>query len=480
MQRSRVWNQRAMAIVGIAAFAGFGRPADGLVALLGPGTPYEEAIRRTAQMVSDADAQRLVQRTGLNLLNLTWEDTGRYKNSAVGPNISDMTIQVASTERNGRREVRLMPVIRHPNFSDKTADIGAGDFTLLVGNQMGRPLRRVSLEEFLKNPDRYMSDPGSWRSRERTLWSDRDRHVLVSAQACFLPVPARGKATFNPVLFNYQSTKDNPAVLTILATREGTSMTVVDNHRDAFSSEWGWGQRLFHNQNGMRASLTGERMSDFIGRGGRNEGPGGVQVADSALNMVLLIQVPLKYKEVRRDYLESMAPSAAPGGAVAKRSRGIENAVIGHGDLEGPFTEVGGLSVERDPRFPVRVTVQFYKATEDGQIRADDVREIKRDLDRVYEDADYVGSLVTEGRTGRPTEYDGSKVQPAGWWRDFWTRYEADTGVRREVAVERLRRLMGADFLRQPVCELYLRDSLRALPPTKSTDGLGKAGRRGF
>jgi hypothetical protein len=30
----------------------------------------------------------------LQILNLTWEDTARFKGSAVGPNISDMTIQV--------------------------------------------------------------------------------------------------------------------------------------------------------------------------------------------------------------------------------------------------------------------------------------------------------------------------------------------------------------------------------------------------
>ena len=53
----------------------------------------------------------------LQVLTLTWEDTGRFKNSAVGPNISDMTIQVQQTKP-GTNEVHLanMPVIRHDNF----------------------------------------------------------------------------------------------------------------------------------------------------------------------------------------------------------------------------------------------------------------------------------------------------------------------------------------------------------------------------
>ena len=61
----------------------------------------------------------------------------------------------------------------------------------------------------------------------------------------FLPIPKSGVATFNPVLFNYQSYPGDPAVLTILATREGTSTTIIDNQRDGFGAGRTWGQRLF-------------------------------------------------------------------------------------------------------------------------------------------------------------------------------------------------------------------------------------------
>ena len=50
---------------------------------------YEAVIRRTENMVSDRKSQRLAAAQGLQVLNLTWEDTARYKGSAVGPNISD-------------------------------------------------------------------------------------------------------------------------------------------------------------------------------------------------------------------------------------------------------------------------------------------------------------------------------------------------------------------------------------------------------
>ncbi|QYK59606.1 MAG: hypothetical protein KF884_05835 [Fimbriimonadaceae bacterium] len=423
---------------------------------------YRDAIERAANMVQDSPSQRLVQSQGLHLLNLTWEDTGRYKNSSVGPNISDLTIQVVKPSADEeRQEAALMPVVRFPNFEDKTGDMDPRDFTLLVGNHRGRALTRVSLREFLARPGDFMSRPREWPSRERTLLADRDEKVLVSAQACLLPVPQGEKATFNPVLFNYQSRPGDPAVLAILATRQGTSMTIIDNQRNGFSSGWGWGQRLFHNANGQRASLTGERMSDFLvgPEAGAANDP---KVSESGLSMVLLVQVPLQQRE--RERRDSMSQPSAPAGGTGSakaESRGMEAAVIGHGELEGPFVETDGLSITRDPRFPVRVTVQFYKATDSGRLTESDVRQIKRDLDRVYRSATSVGSLVTGGRTGRPTEYDGPKVQPKDWWERFWRDYESWSGVSRDVAKRNLVRALGTGYMDKPVTELYLRDLLR-------------------
>lgn len=429
---------------------------------------YIQAIRRTAQMVSDPAAQCLARKFGLNVLNVTWEDTGRYKNSAVGPNISDMTIQVgAQNQESGEFEVTCMPVIRYPNFSDLTCDIDPRFFTLLVGNHKGQPLRRVSLYEFLAEPTRYLTNPNSWLGRNKTLLAARDTHVLVSAQACFLPVPSRGMATFNPVIFNYQSYSGDPAVLTILATREGTSVTVIDNKRDAFSTGSVWGQRLFHNADGHRASLTGQRLSDFIADSGGNPRADASDPRYAGVNMVLLIQVPLKQKRPMR-YTDSgpaggggvVGATAAEAKAMDRGGSDVETAVIGHGEIEGPFTEIDNLAIERDPNFPIRVTVQFYKATSNGVVSEQDVRSIREQIDRVYSMADYVGSLVTSGYTGRPTEYVGMKVQPRDWWEQFWVRHEQNTGDSREEAIAKLIRLLGKNYQERPVCDLYLRDLL--------------------
>jgi hypothetical protein len=424
---------------------------------------FTEAVERTAAMAENADYQAMAQRFGLQILNLTWEDTGRYKNSSVGPNISDMTIQVATRDRQGKiDQVRAMPVIRFPNFTDKTGDIDPRQFTLLVGNQNGRSLKRVSLYDFLQEPTLYLTKASSWSGRNKSLLApERDSKVLVSAQACFLPVPQQGVAQFNPVLFNYQSVKGDPAVLTILATREGTSTTIIDNTRDAFGEGNIWGQRLFHNKNGLRASLTGTRLSDFQAQG--NSVPTS-ESGKTGLSMVLLIQVPLKQRESRRSTAlaapaTSDTLSGQGGGGFAKSN--VERAVIGHGEVEGPFTEIDNLAIERDPRFPVRVTVQFYKATSNGVVNESDLRAVAREIESVYAEASNVGSLVVDGETGRVTEYAGVKVQPRGWWREFWQRHQRNTGQSPEDARRALVKLLGPNYESRPVSDLYLSDALR-------------------
>ncbi len=402
----------------------YGRDSD-----IGDDPEYVQAIQNTAAMVWDENAQQLASQFGFNILNVTWEDTGRYYNSSVGPNISDVTIQVQHKDpESGEYQLTLMPVIRYPNFSDLSADISLDKFFLLVGNEDGENLQKVSLREYLGDFRRYLSEPGSWSGRKDSLLASRDSHVLVSAQAAFLPVPMEGRAEFNPVIFNYQSYQGDPAVLTIVATREGTSATIIDNVRDAFPAGFSWGQRLFFNQDGERASFTGERLSDFRAQ----EQPSGDTpraAGDSGLNLVLIIQVPLKQKYPMEGEMmaveESVAGFAAP---MLKSESDVEAAVIGHGAVEGPYTEIDGLNIERDPRFPIRVTVQFYKATSNGVVSTADMQEIADQIERVYDEADYVGSLVVGGESFRPTEYDGPKTQPADWWEVFWKRFEDNTG----------------------------------------------------
>ncbi|HWN69573.1 MAG TPA: hypothetical protein VNM90_18150, partial [Haliangium sp.] len=395
---------------------------------------YEQTVAEVANMVGDQDAWQLVQQKGLNILNVLWEDTGRYLGSSVGPNISDVTIEVQVNSESGEPRNYLMPVIRYPNFTDKTADIDIDQFFVRVGNHsQGRALETVSLRELLAHPTRYMSLPRKGRIKGGSLLARRDSHVLVSAQHAFLPIPQQGKATFYPVIFNYQSYKDNPAVLTILVTRQGTSMTIVDNSRDTVDDGGSWGQRLYFNKDGKRAPLTAERLQDVMQSGTTMNGESAASLGEDA-NMLMLIQVPLRIKERPQmafdgfgDGYAADAQAPVPGSTgMARRGRGareadIDRAVLGHGPTKGPYTELDGLTIDRDPRFPVRVTVQFYQATSNGVIDAENIAAMTAQIDRVYASADYVGSLVVpESARPRPTQWDGTSHAPQGMtWMDF-------------------------------------------------------------
>jgi len=412
---------------------------------------YADVIRQTEEMVDDDRARTLAEKHNLHIVNVTWEDTARYKESAVGPNISDMTIQVQHRlPDSDTYQLTCMPVIRYPNFSDVTGDVAPDLFFLLLGNEKGQPLRKITLRELLGNLRDYLHDPASWAGDETSLLADDgDGHVLVSAQACFLPIPQEGIAEFNPVLFNYQSQASDPAVLAILATREGTSITVIDNLRDGFEAGDTWGQRLFFNQNGQRCSLTGQRKSDFLVAAAGDQPATDPDPADAdreGLNMVLLLQVPLKHEEPKFEDT-GIVMCAAFGAAADFAESDVEEAVIGHGKVEGPFTEIDGLEIERDPRYPIRVTVQFYKATSNGVVSEQDIREIAEQIDRVYKNADYVGSLVVEGETDRPTEHAGPKFEPPDWWDNFRQRHEANTGRTPEETIEMLKRLLGKGWI---------------------------------
>jgi hypothetical protein len=92
-------------------------------------------------------------------------------------------------------------------------------------------------------------------------------------------------------------------------------------------------------------------------------------------------------------------------------------------------------------------------------VSAADLARLAEQIDRVYRQADYVGSLVVEGDTGRPTEHGGPKWEPPGWWEEFWQRHFQNTGQTREEAAAMLDQLLGRDWTQRPRGEVE--DALR-------------------
>ncbi|NJL89118.1 MAG: hypothetical protein HC916_04415 [Coleofasciculaceae cyanobacterium SM2_1_6] len=388
---------------------------------------FATAIKRVVGMTHDPELRDRVRKLGLNVVNVMWEDTARTPGSCWGPNITDMTLQIRHLDRANQTE--LLPVIRYPNFTDKTGDVPLELIKIKVGNEKGEEPQVVTLQEYLTNLSQYISYPTKFHNENQPLLTEKDTHVLVSAQACFLPIPQAGKCSFNPVLFNYQSRRESPAVLAILISTEGSSATVLDNTHDVAT----WGQNIYFNHNGQKTCLTGERLSDYKENQAQEiaeqqgvtleEARSQVTVAQD-VNMVIVVQVPLKQKELEypRRFMNSSFGATAGNSSVFRQrvhcaltlneESDMEDAVIGHGEEEGEHLELGGCKLERDDRYPLRLTVQFYKATSNGIIDDQDLENISQCIEAAYTSAEYIGSLVVgtleKGNLGmgeaRPTQ----------------------------------------------------------------------------
>lgn len=151
---------------------------------------------QVASLVSNNRATDLAKSYGLSIQRVSWEDTARFKNSCWGPNISDMTLNV---------DDRDMPVIRRPNFTDLTCDIPIFNFSVTVGNESGKELKKISFKDYLEDIHKYTNC-----ITYGNLLKSRDDNLLLSSQACILPL-SEGKVNFNVKLYNYNSTEKIPS-----------------------------------------------------------------------------------------------------------------------------------------------------------------------------------------------------------------------------------------------------------------------------
>ena len=98
------------------------------------------------------------------------------------------------------------------------------------------------------------------------------------------------------------------------------------------------------------------------------------------------------------------------------------------------FDELNGSSdtvVIRNESYPIRMTLQYYKSTDNGIINKEIMDQIVAQLGKSRHRADYVGSLVTDNDKNRPTQWNTnnnqakSDKQEDGFLTSAWNRIEA-------------------------------------------------------
>jgi len=122
-------------------------------------------------------------------------------------------------------------------------------------------------------------------------------------------------------------------------------------------------------------------------------------------------------------FMPSQAFMAKMAKPVSRREKAdVEEAIIKVGDSEGRFREIGNVAIERDHSFPIRVTLQYYKATSNGVCDDSHIRDICNQLKESRKFGSSIGSLVV-GNSNRPTEIGKPSLIIPLWFDDFWLTY---------------------------------------------------------
>ncbi|AZL89691.1 hypothetical protein QKC54_gp1035 [Megavirus baoshan] len=345
------------------------------------GVFQDDIVNNISKLTNNNGVKQKLADYNLNISNVAWEDTSRFKNSCSGSNISDLTLKVGD---------KRMPIIRGTNFTDVTVDLQKNKLPkLVIGNQNGTSIMKVTLEEYLKNFHEYCGIviPNT------NLYTDRDEHVLTSAQACVLPL-RENKVEFSIDLYNYQSGSE-PAVLVIIATAYGTSAQVVS----------GGNTILYFNDNGKSRQFKAERLRDYrLAQGKSLDAP--MDAEEKALNGIYIFQVPLKVSNTRRYNFgeESCGQLFSVGDTRSAPSRGMDRAILSIGNEKGPYKGIKNStgrahSLVRDTDKPIRLTVQFYMCTDTSDVSDSDVKEISEQIRNIYNQGLNESSLVVDTTT---------------------------------------------------------------------------------
>ena len=360
-------------------------------------------IEAITQMPYNREITNLLKEYDLVCQDIHWSDNARNPGSCWGPNITDQTLEISF-----KNHIHRLPAIRYPNFTDKTSDVDINKIWLPTGNHKPQSnLVMTPLISILENPSVFMTNPEPVASMYN---KERDSHVLVSAQVCFLPLPATGAIEFAVSCYAYQSSKKNPAQLVILSSQLGTSFQILDKKKNT----------IWHNDSGTKRPLLGERQSSIESRTGNSIS------AENGKRMstIVLVQIPL---EIPDDYDDMMPMSfgSVMDGVTTKsivfescvaRSRApdVENAIITAGRGKGKHKELNGLGsiIKRDLNYPIRVTYMEYKGSSNGILDAALAKSFHNDIETIYNAGEFRGSLVIGRDKNRPTNIKNSTTPP--------------------------------------------------------------------
>ena len=337
----------------------------------------------------ESSTRDLFSKRNLFWTRVGWDDCSRALHSSIGPNISDWSFQL--------KDGTVLPFLRSPNFTDKTATLRSRDIAVVVGNETKEGnLQTITLEQYLKNYGRYT--PGV--PDEVDLSNGLNELISIRFIAVIVPENRDGSQEVVPVAYNYQTTDKKDPKNIIAASFHmgvgsqtdgpGQERVYLVKTKDDDSHENTW----FCITNEHRESREQKKSVSSV-LGTRSTGCG--------RNRVQCIQIPRVQTHCGRNRnfnescsLESMDSCETMIPKSIYRSLNMGN--VSYGSNAGRHVMDGSIRYTRDKTQSITITFAYYFTTADGNISETDAESIADTLDISYQDtqAQWIGSLVTE------------------------------------------------------------------------------------
>jgi hypothetical protein len=330
----------------------------------------DKAFDYVANFANNKTIADLTRRYRLSIIHTT---NASVPLDAADPCTKDVSIYVFRYKSTSGAHI---PMLRKDSPPDFSRDRNISDFSALVGNEKGKKLTKISMEDYLKNIGNYIGNID-----QNGIFEPRDNTVQVNMQYGILP--CKKSVEFVPQLFNYHANPENPATLAITVSKDGTSTEIVTKEK----------QRLYFNSNGRAKPFTltnnGDKDTD---------------------DTIYIYQVPLKY-ETRRE-LEKALESLDIEEDTKSKKRPEKSSLISN-PIKTVYTGVkkpdgDHMELRRDPRYPIRLTIIKCLLTT-KEISEDMIGTISSDFDKMFRKYSAYGSLITEEDIKRIT---AAKVKP--------------------------------------------------------------------
>ena len=334
-------------------------------------------VHRTT--IFEPAALAALKAAGLAPKTISWDDAARNENSCFGPCITDVTLRT----KGGACE----QMVRPDNFTDKTSDLPADKLRLLHKG------KAHTLKEFLDT-----IQPG--------LWQPRDEVVLARAQCCFLPLNGRESVDFAVSAYSY-----NRNSLIVVASAFGTSVYRADGTTQQLLLDID-GESHYYRAAKMVDKQSGKVVRNFAG----------MSAQQKQENALYIYQVPIETKFRSRGgggggYFGGVSSQLESCDALSEseeecgdgflfdtdmpKSRGrgaVDRGAVARldvGSRVGRMPELNMEALKRDPRYPITLTIQYYRIS-DGPVSEAAARDVVAKLNGLEAASVATGSLVVE------------------------------------------------------------------------------------